>query len=106
MAPEVITEATHSKAADVYSFGVVLFELLSGMKPYHGMHYAQIVSSITSGKLLQMLPLHTSNTPSSLLQLMVGCLATEPAERPTFHEVHRALREVELELQVQLVSHA
>ncbi|WIA41989.1 hypothetical protein OEZ86_009290 [Tetradesmus obliquus] len=42
MAPEVITEATHSKAADVYSFGVVLFELLSGSKPYQGMHYAQI----------------------------------------------------------------
>jgi serine/threonine protein kinase len=95
MAPEVIMEATHSKAADVYSFGVVLFELLSGCKPYQGMHYAQIVSSITSGKLLQRLPQQAPHLPSGLLELMAACLATKPVDRPTFIEVHSQLRELE-----------
>jgi serine/threonine protein kinase len=95
MAPEVITEATHSKAADVYSFGVVLFELLSGSKPYQGMHYAQIVSSITSGKLLQMLPQQAPHLPAGLLELVAACLATKPVDRPTFIEVHSQLRQLE-----------
>ncbi|KAF6263821.1 kinase-like domain-containing protein [Scenedesmus sp. NREL 46B-D3] len=98
MAPEVITEATHSKAADVYSFGVVLYELLSGCKPYHGMHYAQIVSSITSGKLLQMLPQQAPDLPSGLLELVAACLATKPVDRPTFIELHMKLRELEEQL--------
>jgi serine/threonine protein kinase len=95
MAPEVITEATHSKAADVYSFGVVLFELLSGSKPYQGMHYAQIVSSITSGKLLQLLPQQAPHLPPGLLELVAACLATKPVDRPTFIEVHSQLRQLE-----------
>lgn len=97
MAPEVITEATHSKAADVYSFGVVLFELFSGSKPYHGMHYAQIVSSITSGKLLQLLPQQASHLPKGLLQLMASCLASNPVDRPTFVEVRQRLTQLEEE---------
>lgn len=95
MAPEVITEATHSKAADVYSFGVVLSELFSGVKPYHGMHYAQIVSSITSGKLLQLLPEQMPHLPPELLKLMSSCLANKPLERPTFYEVHMKLQELQ-----------
>lgn len=95
MAPEVITEATHSKAADVYSFGVVLFELVSGLKPYVGMHYAQIVASITSGKLLQLLPEQAGSLPAELKQLMAACLATNPAERPTFAHVHATLGQLE-----------
>jgi hypothetical protein len=95
MAPEVITEATHSKAADVYSFGVVLFELVSSSKPYRGMLYAQIVSSITSGKLLQQLQQQADRLPPRLLRLMASCLASDPQERPTFNQVHQTLRDME-----------
>jgi serine/threonine protein kinase len=94
----VITEATHSKAADVYSFGVVLFELVSCLKPYVGMHYAQIVASITSGKLLQLLPERASHLPPGLTDLMAGCLASDPAQRPTFKHVHAKLQELEQQL--------
>jgi serine/threonine protein kinase len=99
MAPEVITEATHSKAADVYSFGVVLFELVSGLKPYMGMHYAQIVASITSGKLLQLLPEQATRLPAGLPELMGACLASNPADRPTFQQVHAKLKEIEQQMQ-------
>jgi serine/threonine protein kinase len=51
MAPEVITESLHSKAADIYSFGVVLWELLACAKPFSGMHYAQIVHAIAQNKV-------------------------------------------------------
>jgi serine/threonine protein kinase len=105
MAPEVITEATHSKAADVYSFGVVLFELVSGLKPYLGMHYAQIVASITSGKLLQLLPEQASRLPSGLPDLMAACLASNPGDRPTFQQVHAKLREIERQVQQDPQEH-
>eukprot|EP00775_Hariotina_reticulata_P003798 gene3798-4055_t len=95
MAPEIITESTHSKAADVYSFGVVLFELLSSTKPYRGMHYAQIVSSITSGKLLQQLPQQAGHLPPGLVQMMSSCLAFDPQERPTFSQLHQTLQDME-----------
>jgi serine/threonine protein kinase len=94
----VITEATHSKAADVYSFGVVLFELVSCLKPYVGMHYAQIVASITSGKLLQLLPERASHLSPGLTDLMAACLASDPAQRPTFQQVHAKLQELEQQL--------
>lgn len=95
MAPEVITESTHSKAADVYSFGVVLFELLLGTRPYVGMHYAQIVASITSGRLLSMLKEQQACLPAGVAELLASCLATEPGDRPTFKKVHAKLREIE-----------
>jgi serine/threonine protein kinase len=98
MAPEVITEATHSKAADVYSFGVVLFELVSGLKPYVGMHYAQIVASITSGKLLTLLPEQADHQPPGLTELMAACLASDPADRPSFQQVHAKLGQLEQQL--------
>jgi hypothetical protein len=101
MAPEVITEATHSKSSDVYSFGVLLFELLSGAKPYVGMHYAQIVACITTGKLLQQLPSAARDLPAGLTQLLSDCLATTPGERPTFSEVHARLAAAEQQLQQQ-----
>jgi hypothetical protein len=80
---------------DVYSFGVVLFELVSGLKPYVGMHYAQIVASITSGKLLQLLPEQAQHLPPGLTELMAACLASDPAGRPSFQQVHAKLRELE-----------
>jgi serine/threonine protein kinase len=98
MAPEVITEATHSKAADVYSFGVVLFELVSGLKPYVGMHYAQIVASITTGKLLTLLPEQADHQPPGLTELMAACLASDPADRPSFQQVHAKLGQLEQQL--------
>lgn len=82
----------------MYSFGVVLFELVSGLKPYVGMHYAQIVASITSGKLLQLLPEQARHLPPGLTELMAACLASDPADRPAFQQVHVKLQELEQQL--------
>lgn len=77
MAPEVIVESTHSKAADVYSFGVVLWEMLTGKRAYQGMHYAQIVHSITTGQPLDV----PDNVPPVLRQLLQACLSKRPQDR-------------------------
>lgn len=91
MAPEVITESLHSKAADVYSFAVVLWELLTCAKPYSGMHYAQIVHAIAQSKGLEV----PSAAPPGLQQLFSSCLAPRPEDRPQFEQVVRQLEELE-----------
>jgi len=93
MAPEVIVESTHSKAADVYSFGVVLWETITCKKAYHGMHYAQIVHSITTGKPLDV----PKEVPQELQQLLGQCLSKLAADRPTFAEVLQRLQAMEAE---------
>jgi serine/threonine protein kinase len=88
----------HSKAADVYSFGMVLYEILSGSKPYAGMHYAQIVSGITSGRLLASLPAAARHLPPALTSLMSSCLATHAAARPSFAAIRATLESLEKEV--------
>ncbi|KAI8471136.1 MAG: kinase-like domain-containing protein [Monoraphidium minutum] len=91
MAPEVITESLHSKAADVYSFGVVMWELLTMSKPYSGLHYAQIVHAIAESKGLDV----PAAAPPALQQLLRACLAPRPQARPSFQEVDAALASIE-----------
>lgn len=77
MAPEVITQSIHSKGADVYSFGVVLWEMTSGKKAYGGMHYAQIVQHITSGRSLEL----PDAVPDAFRDIMQRCLSQRAEDR-------------------------
>ncbi len=77
-----------SKAADVFSYGVLLLEF------FHGEHIA-----VVKARRAAALPRHGGGAPGSLplvvpascprhlRNLMVACIAPEPAGRPTFEQV-------------------
>ncbi|CAB0034513.1 unnamed protein product [Trichogramma brassicae] len=51
MAPEIVNRKGHSFAADWWSFGVVLFEMLTGVLPFHGANRKETMTQILKAKL-------------------------------------------------------
>ena len=35
IAPEILRRQNYTKAADIYSFGIIIYEVISGLPPYH-----------------------------------------------------------------------
>ena len=35
VAPEILRGQNYTKAADIYSFGIIMYEVFSGLPPYH-----------------------------------------------------------------------
>lgn len=78
LAPELLTAGAVSPAADVYSLAVCLYQLLTGVLPFDGEHYAQILY-----KHLHEAPPPHPAIPPTLWGLIEAMLAKDPAQRPT-----------------------
>lgn len=93
-APEV-WEGHASKASDFYAFGCVLYQCLVGRPPFEGgvgeLYKAHAERVPETGAL-------PTNTPASLRNLILKCLAKKPEDRPTTaDEVLTAMRRAEVE---------
>ncbi|RSN31738.1 DEAD/DEAH box helicase [Amycolatopsis sp. WAC 01416] len=81
MAPEQFRASTVGQAADLYALGCVLFELLTGVPPFHSAsshelgqkHLDEVAPSV---KLIR------SDVPDELARLITRLLAKTPADRP------------------------
>lgn len=80
MAPERFEGASSVKASDIYALGVSLYELLEGKLPFEG-----------NGGMMQLHgaepPVLSSKWSTNLSELLLRCLAKEPWNRPTAHEI-------------------
>ena len=111
MAPEVLSDNAHSRAADVWSFGVVLWELLAGERPFAGCSYAQVVLRVARAQQAAaaggaaggdkggvggatILPA-PAGAPPALARIMERCLSPRPEDRPTFERLVLELAAVE-----------
>ncbi|WP_307871858.1 protein kinase [Micromonospora sp. U21] len=94
MAPEQFRASSVTQAADLYALGCVLFELLSGVPPFHSGSAHEV-----GQKHLEEPPppvrVLRSDVPRSLERLIERLLAKDPADRP---EDAGAVREVLLPL--------
>ncbi|MFD8493872.1 protein kinase [Amycolatopsis sp. NPDC059657] len=96
MAPEQFEASAVTQAADLYALGCVLFELLSGVPPFH----SESAHELGEKHLKEQPPsikLLRSDTPETLALLIEKLLAKSPASRPADAV---AVREVLLPLAV------
>src|SRR6266498_3473462 len=44
MAPEILRGQNSTKASDIYSFGIIMYEVISGLPPYHDVSHDKILA--------------------------------------------------------------
>ncbi|EXX69157.1 Ypk2p [Rhizophagus irregularis DAOM 197198w] len=82
IAPEVLRGQNYTKAADIYSFGIIMYEVISGLPPYHDVSHDKILAI----KICQGL------RPQLIVNLIKRCLDANPLNRVTANEVQEVLQ--------------
>lgn len=80
---KVLETKSISKASDVYSYGIVVWEVLSRKIPWADQRlprdiYLRVV--IRGDR-----PAIPADAPADIAEMLLGCWAQAPEERPTFH---------------------
>src|SRR6266536_896841 len=89
IAPEILRGQNYTKAADVYSFGIIMYEVFSGLPPYHDViHDKNLAIKICLG----FRPRFNIKVPQLIMHLIKSCLDANPLNRPSAEEVCDILR--------------
>jgi serine/threonine protein kinase len=84
IAPEILRGQNYTKAADIYSLGIIMYEVISGLPPYHDMsHDKNLAIKICHG----LRPRFNNKVPQLIVNLIKKCLDANPLNRPTVKEV-------------------
>ncbi|RIA78713.1 kinase-like domain-containing protein, partial [Glomus cerebriforme] len=84
IAPEILRGYNYTKAADIYSFGIIMYEVISGLPPYHNMrHDENLAIKICEG----FRPKFNIQVPQLIIQLIKSCLDANPLNRPTAQDI-------------------
>ncbi|MGN9891129.1 protein kinase domain-containing protein [Micromonospora sp. L31] len=91
VAPERLDGAPAQPATDVYSLGVLLYETLTGQVPYPADTWEQLGEALAADEppTLDGVP----GLPPAVARTCLRCLARDPRDRPTAHQVAAALRD-------------
>ena len=92
MAPEQLEGKDTDSRTDIFAFGAVVYEMATGKKAFEGSSQASLIAAIMGQEPRPMSELQPM-TPSTLDQLVRGCLEKEPDERwQTAHDVMKQLK--------------
>jgi Tol biopolymer transport system component len=80
MAPEQIDGQKADERTDIFAFGLVLYELLTGQHAFEGKSAASVMAAILDREPTPISALKPT-TPPALEQVVLTCLAKDPAER-------------------------
>lgn len=91
MAPEVMNWESYGSAADVWSWACMAIEVLSLEYPYQRrlLTPLQVAKEVMQKKMRPDLPECAS---ARMKELLLGCLAYEPAERPSFSSITKEMQ--------------
>ncbi|UYV69020.1 FHDC1 [Cordylochernes scorpioides] len=97
-APEALSFGQYTSRSDVWSFGVVLWEIFSlGSAPYLGISNAQVRDLLETGyRLPPPVGLPRPGHQSPIYHLMIQCWQAEANRRPSFSNIHLALKDIAL----------
>ena len=88
MAPEILRRQNCTKASDIYSFGIIMYEVVSGLPPYHDIsHDKNLAIKICQG----LRPRFNIKVPHLIIHLIKRCLDANPLNRPTAREIEEIL---------------
>ncbi|PKC02492.1 hypothetical protein RhiirA5_425159 [Rhizophagus irregularis] len=88
IAPEILREQYYTEAADIYSFGIIMYEIISGLPPYHNLsHDNNLAIKICEG----LRPMFNIKVPQLIVHLIKRCLDTKPLNRPMAKEIRDEL---------------
>jgi serine/threonine protein kinase len=88
VAPEILRGQNYTKAADIYSFGIIMYEVISGLPPYHDVSHDRCLALKIC---LGLRPRFNIKVPQLIVHSIKRCLDTNPLNRPTADEIQRIL---------------
>ncbi|POG60887.1 kinase-like domain-containing protein [Rhizophagus irregularis DAOM 181602=DAOM 197198] len=88
IAPEILRGQNYTTAADIYSFGIVMYEVISGLPPYHDLnHDNNLAIKVCKG----IRPRFNIKVPQLIVHLIKKCLDSNPLNRPTAEDIYNIL---------------
>lgn len=91
----MIQHRPYDQKVDVYSFGIVLWELITGMLPFHNMTAVQAAFAVVNKGVRPVVP---HDCLPALGAIMTRCWDANPDVRPSFTEVVEMLEVMETEI--------
>ncbi|EXX55490.1 Tpk1p [Rhizophagus irregularis DAOM 197198w] len=88
IAPEILRGQNYTKATDVYSFGIIMYEVISGLPPYHDVSHDE---SLAIKICLGLRPRFNIKVPQLIVHLIKKCLDANPLNRPIVNEIANIL---------------
>jgi serine/threonine-protein kinase len=102
LSPEVLKrKASYGSSADVFAFGMVIYEVLSGLLPFHTVdHVAQIAFRIADGDLPDESYIPNEKDPfqivQQVIQVMSKCCKFTAEVRPSITQVLASLKAIRI----------
>jgi HEAT repeat protein/tRNA A-37 threonylcarbamoyl transferase component Bud32 len=79
MSPEQVRGQTLDERSDIYSLGIILYEMLAARTPYSGDSLSMMYQHVRGAK--EPPSTHRADLPPALDEVVMRCLAVNPAER-------------------------
>jgi tetratricopeptide (TPR) repeat protein len=98
MSPEQARGEDHGPQGDIWALGVVLYEMLAGVRPFHGTP-PEVLRRVREGVLAPLCD-HCPDVPPSIAAVVHRCLDRDPDQRfPSADALLHALRSASLHAQ-------
>ncbi|XP_004296242.1 PREDICTED: uncharacterized protein LOC101312816 [Fragaria vesca subsp. vesca] len=98
MAPEVLCNEFSDEKSDVYSYGVILWELATEKIPWDDLNAMQVIGAVSFRNQRLEIPIDVDPQWASMIE---SCWHSDPACRPTFHELLEKLKALQRQRALQ-----